>query len=59
MDDSILNCPKTLADPEKISKSLMNLRDELNRSYPHIDATSIVLLYKINSCLYSEYPKES
>jgi hypothetical protein len=45
---------KTLQPDNKIVKSLLNLRDELYlRSN---DASSAEIFFKINSCLYKEYP---
>jgi hypothetical protein len=45
---------KTLQPHNKVVKSLLNLRDELYlRSN---DASSDEIFFKINSCLYKEYP---
>lgn len=46
---------KELSPPEKTQKSLLNLRNELASSaWPSPDLREIV--FKINSCLFSEYP---
>lgn len=45
---------KTLQPDHKVVRSLLNLRDELYlRSN---DALSNEIFFKINSCLYKEYP---
>lgn len=48
---------KEMADPVKTQESLKNLRDELMArvDYSH-DIREVV--FKINSCLFSEYPHE-
>ena len=45
---------KTLQPGEKIAKSLINLRKELLAKE---SPSNLAMVFKINACLYSEYPK--
>ena len=45
---------KTLQPDHKVVKSLLNLRNELYLRSK--DASSNEIFFKINSCLYKEYP---
>ncbi len=49
---------KTKVEDAKIVESLENLRRELleKTDFPGIGAEYREILYKINSCLFSEYP---
>jgi hypothetical protein len=52
---------KPLTDPEKTQASLLVLRNELlEKWYPTLDDHPDIkeILWKINSCLYSEYPRK-
>jgi len=46
---------KVLTDPNKTQQSLLNLRDELNCD----DPKQREIYFKINSCLFSEYPHQT
>jgi len=46
---------KALRPDAKIVESLINLRDEL-ASNTYATSATLECLYKINSCLYGEYP---
>jgi len=46
---------KQLQHPDKIISSLNELKDELHRQSKY-DMTAKVILMKINSCLFNEYP---
>lgn len=51
---------KIIQDPEKIVESLLNLSKELweqaQRNNGQISSDSQIIAFKINSCLYDEYP---
>jgi hypothetical protein len=46
---------KTLQDPEKVLKSILNLRDEVWARRQRHNMTMAEFLGKLNSCLYSGY----
>jgi hypothetical protein len=51
--------PKTLVDPSITQKSLVELRNELSTRHNSPTGLSAVereLLFKMNSCLFSQYP---
>jgi len=48
---------KVLTDPAKTQESLVNLRDELAAYCNGVNQTvAREIMFKINSCLFSEYP---
>jgi len=44
---------KEVVDTETMVKSFLNLREELSKN---VDSKSREVVFKINSCLFSEYP---
>ncbi len=55
-----MDSPKTIQDPKKVVESLLNLSKELLENSEQNDGQVIIdgqiIAWKINSCLYSEYP---
>lgn len=58
IQDTVPNPLKALREPEAIVTSLIALRDELLARYLVGGPASEALL-KINSCLYSGYPRKA
>jgi hypothetical protein len=47
---------KPIVEHLVLARSLLNLRDEIAETYGTNGSTVNSILYKINSCLFSEYP---
>lgn len=52
VEDTIKDSVKKLIDSDEVVINLLALRDKLNSFGPKLHEKELILLFKINSCLY-------